>query len=531
MWWSRLRIITLATIFGVLLCNAQQCNGFLPAESMKNGNNPPNGGLRSLTALSASSNQGSPLMKDLSVVIAGAGPSGLFLAHHLLQQGANVSIHDCRPDPRSTDEDSVSSGRAYALGLGIRGRTALQDYDPKLWEAIHQRGKDCDRFRLHIGPLKLKIRDSVKGQTPTLLIFQSELCSALLDSLEECFGNSNHLELQFQSCVTSCDLTKRQITVQTATNETQIEPYDLLVGCDGVHSVVRNALEQAVSPPFSSQKYPLPGSFKTVRIDHMPPPLDPNSVAAMVAIKQKTLAVVVPGSEKGPKQASILFISNAKSESDSNLILDFDDNIVNDSNNSTLPKILLQTFPLLEGIDLNKVADQLVGQKARQGSSIVCNAYHYRDSVALVGDAAKACAGGVGQGQGANTALQDASVLTECLVNCFRNMESTTTSTLLQSALNQYSKQRVPEGKALYDLSFGPKPKGLKKKLGYIGKGIRDTVFKGRYGIGKKPLRERLTTTMEPISNIRRQLDRFYEEPFPDDASFDKSIDSLYSDH
>jgi cation diffusion facilitator CzcD-associated flavoprotein CzcO len=42
---------------------------------------------------------------SLKVVIIGAGPSGLLLAHYLLEKGAGrfrVSLHDAKEDPRET---------------------------------------------------------------------------------------------------------------------------------------------------------------------------------------------------------------------------------------------------------------------------------------------------------------------------------------------------------------------------------------------------------------------------------------------
>jgi cation diffusion facilitator CzcD-associated flavoprotein CzcO len=37
------------------------------------------------------------------IVIVGAGPAGLLLAHYLLRRGYGVEIYDRRPDPRQAD--------------------------------------------------------------------------------------------------------------------------------------------------------------------------------------------------------------------------------------------------------------------------------------------------------------------------------------------------------------------------------------------------------------------------------------------
>jgi 2-polyprenyl-6-methoxyphenol hydroxylase-like FAD-dependent oxidoreductase len=123
---------------------------------------------------------------NLNVAIVGAGPSGLLLAHKLLQSTipvANIDVFESRSDPRDLHKQQGS--RAYALGLGIRGRSAIATVDEDLWTAVKKRGFECERFRLHLNQkLNVKLRDAEKGVEPSVLIYQSDLCSGLLDELE-----------------------------------------------------------------------------------------------------------------------------------------------------------------------------------------------------------------------------------------------------------------------------------------------------------------------------------------------------------
>ena len=100
----------------------------------------------------------------LRVAIAGAGPSGLLLAHRLIASGlplAQLDLVESRADPRSS---SSLEGRAYALGLGIRGRTAIKTVDSELWSSVKARGYECERFRLHLSPtIGIKLRDREDG--------------------------------------------------------------------------------------------------------------------------------------------------------------------------------------------------------------------------------------------------------------------------------------------------------------------------------------------------------------------------------
>src|SRR4028118_2007528 len=59
-----------------------------------------------------------------NVVIIGAGPAGLLLAHYLLRRGNyHIEIYERRPDSRLTD---VSGNRTFPLSLQERGRKAIR---------------------------------------------------------------------------------------------------------------------------------------------------------------------------------------------------------------------------------------------------------------------------------------------------------------------------------------------------------------------------------------------------------------------
>lgn len=58
------------------------------------------------------------------VVIIGAGPAGLLLAHYLWRRGNyHIDIYERRPDPRLTD---VSGNRTFPISLQERGRKAIR---------------------------------------------------------------------------------------------------------------------------------------------------------------------------------------------------------------------------------------------------------------------------------------------------------------------------------------------------------------------------------------------------------------------
>jgi len=442
------------------------------------------------------------LPKLLNVAVVGAGPSGLLLAHLLLRQDNNIQVTliDGRPDPRIVK--GKTEQRAYALGIGIRGRTAIRQVDEALWRAVKQRGYESERFQLHLGELVIPLRSEMDGSDeervePSLLTFQSELCAALLEELERRHHpSSERLTICFATKVDSCDFDSMNIKTE---NGEEMGSFDLIVGCDGVNSPVRTTMEKTFAT-FETTKKRLPGEFKVVCLNSAPPNVDPTAVSLLIPGG----AFVEPTGNDG--SCCILFSGRGERSP-----------LLTETNDKTAVVEALQSaFPKWEESH-ESIADQLMAQKmAGSASSVVCNTYHYSNKVALAGDAAHAT-GGV-SGQGVNSALIDSVILSECIQ---ADRES------LDQALLKYSQKQVPEGKALYDLSFGPKPKGL-KGISWALRNAQDAIFRGRFGIGQVPLQTRLTTDLTSFAEIRRELDEFYDEPFPSGSEFRERLISLH---
>jgi 2-polyprenyl-6-methoxyphenol hydroxylase-like FAD-dependent oxidoreductase len=198
------------------------------------------------------------------------------------------------------------------------------------------------------------------------------------------------------------------------------------------------------------------------------------------------------------------------------------DTLLASQNITELKRSIVERFPKLDGADLDAAATQLASMQPSKASVVTCNIYHYGATAALVGDAAHAT-GGV-SGQGVNSALMDASVLADCLMDQY---DSGDTVASLRNALLAYSKKQVPEGKALYELSFGPKPTSFGKRLGVTASSALDFLFKGRFGIGRLPLQTLLTTSLQPFAEIRRDLGTRYDDDFPDEVEWGETITNL----
>jgi kynurenine 3-monooxygenase len=380
-----------------------------------------------------------------------------------------------------------------------------------LWQTVKQRGFSSERFILHIGPLSIRLRDegdSKDNTEPSLLLYQSDLCGALADELELRWMGSGRLRLNFNCGVSELNL--QQQSLVHSDSKKLVERFDLVIGCDGVNSIVRKQIATAWSD-FQSTQELLPGVFKVIQCASMPPLLDPTAVQLVFPKSGSVTAFVEPISDG---RCCILFAGNNATD-----ILLSGDN----KNQTMLEEELTSRYPKLIGIDSSSAAKQLMEQGSpAQAPVVTCNTYHYGSMAVLTGDAAHAT-GGV-SGQGVNSALQDATVLVNSLLNCYdRNNKVESIS----SALLQYSQAAVPEGKALYDLSFGPKPKSLIGKMRYGLKSARDVLFKGRFGIGELPLQTMLTLSLKSFADIRRDRDPYYDTPFPDQSYWNASLAEL----
>lgn len=443
-------------------------------------------------------------LQSLRVAVVGGGPSGLLLAHRLLQAGAAVNLYEKRSRPNQLEK------RAYALGVGIRGRTAIQSVDAALWKAVQSRGFASERFVLHAGPFSIRLRDEEDGKSsdaksePSLLLFQSDLCRALADELDARWSTSGRLQMFFDCGVADLNLQKLSVT----TDKGKTERFDLVVGCDGVNSVVRRQIA-ASWPDFQATQELLPGVFKVVQLPAMPPLLDSTAVQLLIPKSGGVTAFVEPTAFG---RCCLLFAGRNET-----------DVLLSGANVTALVEELVARYPKLVGSDLQSAAEQLstLGKPA-QASLVTCNTFHYGSVAALAGDAAHAT-GGV-SGQGVNSALQDSATLADCLVQQY---DSTRKEESLNAALLSYSQRAVPDGKALYDLSFGPKPATLFGKLRFAAKSARDSLFKGKWGVGELPLQTLLTTSLQSFADIRRDRDRFYEEPFPEQVYWNATLAEL----
>jgi len=456
------------------------------------------------------------VLEQLHAAILGGGPSGLLLAHQLLSAGARVQLFDGRADPRS--DSATIEGRAYALGLGIRGRTAIRSaYGGELWDALSPSGFGSERFTLHFSPsfsLDLRTPDNSKELEPSLLVYQTDLCGALLQELEDRYSSTGRFCACFETSAESVDPLGGTVTVSDSSGSRNIGPVDLVAGCDGVNSVTRSAIARDCAG-FVADVVPLPGNLKVLRFPSMPKTLDAAAVhlipgsggtSAFIEPTARGVCALINWRDTSTKEG----VTEAGGNEGSATLVDFSSL----ADAAEARDALAARFPLLaDVIDLD-CGRQFVQQNTSKAATVKCNTYHYGKAV-LLGDAAHST-GGV-SGQGCNSALQDSAALANSLI---------ASGGSVGPALHAYSRHRVPEGHALLDLSMGPgEAAGPLRAALYGLSSIKDTVL-SRFQLSEPPLQTLLTTTLESFSDIRRRRDFFFGD-FPSDAVFASKIAEL----
>ncbi len=165
----------------------------------------------------------------LRVVVVGAGLGGLCLAHALRQGGMDVSVHERRSD--------LTVGReGYRLHLDARGGLALREcLPPELFELfLATRGQTSRAFTVVDKRLRVRHRQRAANPDPlSTSVNRGTLREVLSTGLNVHWG---------QSCVgyesTTDGVLARFTDARSARGDVLVEA-DVLVGADGIGSAVR----------------------------------------------------------------------------------------------------------------------------------------------------------------------------------------------------------------------------------------------------------------------------------------------------
>jgi 2-polyprenyl-6-methoxyphenol hydroxylase-like FAD-dependent oxidoreductase len=171
-------------------------------------------------------------MYETSVLIVGAGPTGLTLALDLARRGISFRLIDAAVSPF-----------AGSRGKGIQPRTLEIFDDLGVIDAILATGARYPRFRIHLGRFSLRAGSFASAKQPTesvpypnvWMVPQSRTQQILRERLAALGG-----EVEWGKALTA--FTQSEHGVDAVLMSGELVRASFLVGCDGGHSKVRNVL-------------------------------------------------------------------------------------------------------------------------------------------------------------------------------------------------------------------------------------------------------------------------------------------------
>jgi kynurenine 3-monooxygenase len=371
------------------------------------------------------------------VVIVGAGASGLLLAHYLLQRGDKyqVEIYELRDNPLVLP---FSKSRTFPIALNQRGMSAVNRI-----EGLETALKACSVELKGTVPHKARGNQRVvKRKKPLIVVNRKELTVVLLEQLVKKFDDSR-LKIHFNCQCTQVNFAKKQAQFQGKDKLFNVD-YDLLVGADGVNSIVREQMlstesftcEQTIyQNQYKSLFLPSPdenykskfrvGEFHTWRID------DGTSILLLYQADET--------------MAGVIYFPTNKNK------------VANLTSTQEVMQFFVENFPQVAALMPKEEAEAFSLRPVSSIKTIRCNRYHYGDSTLIIGDAGHAIAPSFGQG--CNAALEDAFILNNLLDEYSDN---------LALVLEQFSLRRKDDADAIAFISEVGFPSSKKLLLQFI---------------------------------------------------------------
>ncbi|MEV0397105.1 FAD-dependent oxidoreductase [Polymorphospora rubra] len=362
-----------------------------------------------------------PFSRQERVVVIGAGLSGSLAAVYLARHGYLVDVYERRPDPRTAP--AGLGGRSINLGLSARGMRALDEVGllaDVLKRSVPMRGRvvhspdGAVRFQPY-GVREHEILHSV---------LRDELIALLVDAAETSAGVRFHFGWRLNRL--DRDTATVEVLPEAGGDPVEVGA-DLVVGADGIHSVVRQHLQRGLRADYSQEF--LEWGYKELTIpvgDDGEPRVRlealhvwPGESAMMVAHPNVdgslTCSLFMP--HEGPVSFATLDTPEA--------VLGF----------------FRANFADAEELMPNLV-EEIAGHPVGHLVTVRTAPWRHGDRVVLIGDAAHAVVPFYGQGM--NSAFEDCLVLSDCLAR----------HTDRAAALAAFEAARKPHTDVLADLSI-----------------------------------------------------------------------------
>ncbi len=323
------------------------------------------------------------------VVLAGAGLAGSLLAIFLARKGKKVQVYERRPDMR---KESISAGRSINLALserGIRALKAVGMLDPIMEIAIPMKGRI-----MHDKTGNLVYQAYGKNDSEVIYSVSRGILNMKLMDLAEAHEG---VDIQFNHRCTGMNLDRKEVYFQEETSGKAISVQaETVIGTDGSASALRLELMKAGRFNFS-QDY-LEHGYKELTI---PPDENGN-----FRLEKNALHIWPRGS------FMMIALPNPDGSFTCTLFFPYAGENGFDALNSP-EKVLSffeQEFP--DAVPLMPtLIEDFMNNPTGSLTTVRCAPWYWKDSLALLGDAAHAIVPFFGQGM--NCSFEDCVIMDE----------------------------------------------------------------------------------------------------------------------
>ncbi|MEH1847828.1 MAG: NAD(P)/FAD-dependent oxidoreductase [Nostoc sp.] len=396
------------------------------------------------------------------VVIVGAGPSGVLLAHYLLRRGDQyqIDIYDRLSDPRVLE---FSNARTYPISLTERGMKALNQI-PGVEAAVRAVSLEMSGTIFHQQNGKTRVTSGKKSlvtldpssKKPLVTLDRTKLVITLLEKLTEQY-DTRRLKLHFNQSCTEVDFAAKTITFQPtaqsaeSTDANLTVNYDLLIGADGARSAVRSAFLN--TELFELEQKYVPIDYKSILIPRSDQPSDTYLESDKIHSWRNNDAITVlllhqlDGSISG-----VIHFPRWNTQ------------VTDLTTPEAVLKFFHKHFPEVGQLMPPSEAETFLKRPPSHTLTIRCNRYHYGDSVLILGDAAHAVSPSLGQG--CNAALEDVAIVNDLLNEYVDDWAG---------AIAQFTVRRKADAHALVELGDHSLPSSPKLFLEF---GLREQLAK-----------------------------------------------------
>ncbi|NET42638.1 NAD(P)/FAD-dependent oxidoreductase [Okeania sp. SIO2B3] len=371
------------------------------------------------------------------IIIIGAGPVGLLLAHYLLsRRDYQVEIYERRLDPRLAEQ---SNQRTFPIAIQSRGLNAI-DQIFGLKVALAKKGVWSQGVLIHRQQGKPR---RINRKMPSLLIDRNQLNLVLLEHLLEKHSR-DLVKVKFDCSCVGINLESQEAILQSDNGEKFTTKYDRLVGADGVGSQVREVL--SARSDIHCQHNFIPDVYKSLHVPRIAP--DQTIELAGNYIHSSTLG----------KGIRLVMAPQPDDWLHGTLIFPPDNNpLENCTTDEAVLTYFQENIPFLKPLMRLEDAAVLRQRPVSKIMTVKCDRMHVGDRILLVGDAVHAVSPSIGQG--CNASLQDVQVFAQCLDRYEDKWEE---------ALPAFTAERLSDIHALRELSDYTFPRSKPMMLEFI---------------------------------------------------------------